>query len=286
MRILIIIPAHNEESFITECLQSLLNQTVLPKCIVAVNDNSSDDTEKILNDFTKNYSFITTLNTNSISRHLPGSKVVEAFKKGLSTITVSDYDIICKFDADIIFPNNYLELITEAFAKDNLLGMCSGLCYIKDEHGDWKYENIANKDHVRGPIKAYSTACFEKIGGLKNSIGWDTVDELLALHYGFNVKTIESLLVKHLRPTGTSYTSKAKRLQGEAMYKMRYGMVLTVIASLKMAAAQKSISTLYNNIAGYIQNSIKKTPYIVTKQEGVFIRKYRYKGILNKLTGH
>ena len=48
----------------------------------------------------------------------------------------------------------------------------------------WIYENIAAKTHVRGPIKAYRAECFNDINALKSSIGWDTVDVLLAQKKG------------------------------------------------------------------------------------------------------
>ena len=47
MNYYIIIPAYNEEAFIGLTLQSLISQTVLPKKVVVVNDNSTDNTAKI-----------------------------------------------------------------------------------------------------------------------------------------------------------------------------------------------------------------------------------------------
>jgi glycosyltransferase involved in cell wall biosynthesis len=38
----IVIPAHNEEQFIALTLDSLISQTLLPKKVVIVNDNSTD----------------------------------------------------------------------------------------------------------------------------------------------------------------------------------------------------------------------------------------------------
>ena len=86
MNIYIVIPAHNEEDCIALMLESLANQTLLPKKVVVVNDNSTDDTEKIISDFTNNYSWITSRNTNSSTSHIPGSKVVNAFYKGFETL--------------------------------------------------------------------------------------------------------------------------------------------------------------------------------------------------------
>ena len=55
MNIYIVIPAHNEENYITLMLESLTTQTLLPKKVVVVNDNSTDKTQELVDDFsTKN----------------------------------------------------------------------------------------------------------------------------------------------------------------------------------------------------------------------------------------
>ena len=51
MKLAVILPAYNAENFITECLDSLLNQTFSDFCILAVNDDSTDNTGKILENY-------------------------------------------------------------------------------------------------------------------------------------------------------------------------------------------------------------------------------------------
>ena len=181
LNIYIVIPAHNEEDCIALMLESLTNQTLLPKKVVVVNDNSTDETARITSEFCKKYSWITTINITSSTSHIPGNKVINAFYKGFETLD-DNYDIICKFDADIIIPDNYLESIVKLFSSDEKVGVAGGLAYIK-KNNKWVYETISSKDHVRGPFKAYRKACFKEIGGLKPSIGWDSVDLLLAQYF-------------------------------------------------------------------------------------------------------
>lgn len=47
----VIIPAYNTEKYIAECLQSVIDQTYSNLEIIVVNDGSSDDTLKIINNF-------------------------------------------------------------------------------------------------------------------------------------------------------------------------------------------------------------------------------------------
>lgn len=280
MKFSIIIPAHNEAKVIGLTLNSLVTQTLLPKQIIVVNDNSSDETSTIVHDFTSKYSFIKLIENTSSNQHLPGTKIINAFYKGFESLN-QDYDVICKFDADLIFPPNYLEELAKAFTSNSKLGMASGFCYI-EQNNKWVLENLTNKDHIRGALKAYTKTCFKAIGGLKKSMGWDTIDELLAQFYGFKHVTLEGLHVKHLKPTGKNYNKTAKYLQGEAMYKMRYGILLTLITALKLGIKKRSFSYFTNYIVGYLKASSNDIKPLVTKEQGKFIRDLRWKGIKAK----
>lgn len=280
MHFSIIIPAHNEESSIGLTLQSLVDQTLLPKEIVVVNDNSSDKTKTIVEEFQDKFNFIKLVNITSSNKHLPGTKIINAFYKGYEVLD-KDFDVICKFDADLIFPLNYLETLAFHFKKDKTVGMAAGYCYI-EKNGNWILESITGKDHIRGALKTYSKACFEAIGQLKKSMGWDTIDELLAKYNNWNLVLDESLHVKHLKPTGASYNKAAKYLQGEAMYKMRYGFLLTFLTALKMGFKKKSLSYFRDYIVGYLKATKNKPEQLITKAEGKYIRNLRWKGVKKK----
>ncbi|MBV7270278.1 glycosyltransferase family 2 protein [Winogradskyella luteola] len=278
----IIIPAHNEAAFILKTLQSLVEQSLLPKKVVVVNDNSTDRTQEIVEHYTLKYDWISMVNTQSSDAHLPGSKIINAFNKGLKTLD-NNYDVICKFDADLIFPSHYLENIANHFKANPKLGIASGFCYI-EKNRRWVLENLTNKDHIRGALKAYRKDCFKQIGRLKPSMGWDTIDELLAKYHNWEILTDESLHVKHLKPTGQSYNKASKYLQGEAMYKMRYGFWITFISALKLAYKKRSFSLFKDYMSGYFKAKSRQTEFLVSNAEGKFIRKLRWKGILKKLS--
>ena len=127
-------------------LESLANQTMLPKKVVVVNDNSTDNTSKIITEFRNKYPWITTINITSSKAHVPGSKVIKAFNSGLNTLD-NNYDIICKFDADIILPTDYLEKITNLFNSDNKIGIAGGLAFIK-KNENWVYEKVSSKNQL------------------------------------------------------------------------------------------------------------------------------------------
>jgi len=283
LNIYIVIPAHNEENYIALMLQSLVKQTLLPKKVVLVNDNSTDNTQHIINTFLDKNNWIQSISIQSSKEHIPGSKVIHAFYKGFETLD-NNYDIICKFDADIILPNNYLESIVTLFNSDEKIGIAGGLAYV-EKNEKWVYETVASKYHVRGPFKAYRKKCFQDIGGIKQSIGWDTVDTLLAKYYGWIVKTDQTLKVKHLKPTGQSYSKNSALLQGESFYRMRYGIVISFIAALKKSVKKRNFSVLLNDLKGYNQAKQYRKEFLVSKTEGKFIRKLRWKGIKQAIFG-
>lgn len=277
----IVIPTYNEESFIALTLQSLISQTVLPSKIVVVNDNSTDNTAEIVTAFAKENPFITLVNKTSENIHLPGSKVIQAFQKGFETLD-ENYDLIVKLDADLIFPTNYFETIIKHFQSDTKIGMVGGFCYIK-KNGDWVLENLTDKDHIRGALKAYRKETFKQIGGLKPAMGWDTVDELLCKFYNWKVVTDESLHVKHLKPTGANYNKTARYKQGEAFYTLGYGFFITAIASAKLAMMKKKPLLFFDYIKGFWKAKLAKKTLLVTSEQAKFIRNYRLKKMKKKL---
>jgi glycosyltransferase involved in cell wall biosynthesis len=281
MRYYIIIPAYNEEDFMSVTLQSLVEQTVLPSKIVVVNDGSTDKTPEIISEFSQKYPFITLVNKSSEAIHLPGSKVIQAFHEGEKYID-ENYDILVKIDADLIFPPNYFETIIKHFESDDRIGMAGGFCYI-EKNGEWILENLTDKDHIRGALKAYRKETFKQIGGLKPAMGWDTVDELLCKFYNWKVVTNESLHVKHLKPTVANYNKAARYKQGNAFYSLGYGFWITAIASAKLAMMKKKPLLFFDYITGFWKAKSEKKPLLVTNEQAKFIRKYRLQKMKEKL---
>ncbi len=280
MKVSIIIPVYNEQGFIKKSIDSIINQTTKPEKVIYVNDSSTDETRNIIKEFSEKHEWIDLIDHESNQQHEPGSKIVKAFNFGLKNLNIS-YDIICKFDADIIIPNNYVERLVNIFSNNNNVGIAGGNLYIF-KRGKWLYEKIAAKSHVRGPIKAYRRKCFEEINGLKSSIGWDTLDVLLAQKKGWKIYTDKSLVVKHLKPTGDKYSIKSKILQGQSLYIMRFGIVLSILSLVKSSINNCTPSKLLFGSVGYLIALFKQKPFIVTKEEGYFIRKFRWSVIRKK----
>jgi len=279
VRFLIIIPAHNEEKNILKCLNSLKNQIFQNFSCIIVNDGSEDNTRGIVEDFVnKNNNF--SLKNLQKSDYKPGSKVVIAFNEGLKEHNLDNYDIICKFDSDIIFPKEYLDKLNYYYEKNNDIGMLSGLVYIKKSE-DWKFENLSSKNHVRGPIKSYRKQCFRDIGGLRPVLGWDNIDVMLAEVHNWKVVTIKNLHVKHLRPTAFKYKNQKAEKLGEYFYNMGLNLPLVIISSAKSSWKSKSLSEFFIIIKSFLK---QETEIKLSEEEISQIKKLRLRKIINSIT--
>lgn len=291
MKILIIIPAHNEEKNIFYCLKSLEQQTFEDFKVVVVNDGSTDKTAEIAQEFVAKNSNFQLLNLEK-SEHQPGAKVVRTFNVGLNSQSLTTFDIICKFDADIIFPQNYLRKISEVYMKNKKAGMVSGIVKIKksvfekdlvfdfqDEKMQWQFENLSSKDHVRGPIKSYRKECFEDMNGLRTVLGWDNIDVMLAQKHGWEVITIKDLWVKHLRPTAYKYKNQKAEKLGEYFYNIGLNLPLAAVSSLKSSLKNKSLKEFFITMNSFLMQNSKRT---LTSEEINYIRGLRWKNMLSK----
>lgn len=280
MRFLIIIPAHNEEENLPFTLDSLQQQSFKDFKTVVVNDGSTDRTAEVIRKYTDRDSRFQTVDLQK-SAHQPGSKVVNAFKNGLKIQDIDEFDIICKFDADIILPENYLETVENAFKNNPEFGLVGGLLYVEKE-GNWVYEGNSNKHHVRGPMKAYRKECFLQIGGLRETLGWDNIDSILLEDLGWKEIVLPELQVKLIKVKGADYTIRPADYYGRYFYFLGLNRFLAYIASSKEATKIKSVSFLFNIIKAYETCRSEKLELKISKNEQKSINNKRWEMLKKK----
>lgn len=278
----VVIPVHNEEKYLAAALDSLVRQSLPAFQIMIVDDNSTDRSAELINEYTNRYPFIQSVSSGSTSTsHEPGNKIIHAFYKGFHQLD-SGWDIIAKLDADVILSEDYFEKVVSAFEADPKVGIAGGVGYILKD-GEWIYEEVGSYVRVRGAFTSYSKECFQKIGGLRKSVGWDTVDDLLTLYYGFKIHVMRDLPVKLQKPTGKVYKSIVGIKRGQAYYRMRYGYLISLVSALKISKNFGNPAIFFSIFKGYFQSALKSDKRIVSKEEGRFIRKYRWQNALKKI---
>lgn len=295
MKFLIIIPAHNEEKNISQCLESIKNQIFKDFVCVIVNDGSIDRTSEITNNFKVQDSRFKVLDLEK-SEHSPGAKIVRTFNKGLESLDWKGFDVICKYDADIVFPRNYLERINQVFETNPKAGIVSGLVYIKkhkqnpeiknlrnpnenwldfsNKNHEWIFEDLSSRNHVRGPVKAYRKECFEDMDGLRTVLGWDNLDILLAKKHGWDIVTIKDIWVKHLRPTAYKYKSQKAEKLGQYFYNIGLSLPLAMISSAKSSFKNHSAKEFFITIKSFLKQKDQRN---LSQEEIQFIRNLRWK---------
>lgn len=108
MKLSVIIPAYNEEKYISKCLDSLIAQQVKADEIIVVNNNSTDNTLKIISQYP--------------------IRVVNETKKGVIFAKQTGFleaknEIIAYLDADSIAPPDWIKKIKQHFIVPNVVGV-------------------------------------------------------------------------------------------------------------------------------------------------------------------
>lgn len=283
MKFLIIIPAHNEAQNLPQTLPALLLQKHRNFETVIVNDGSSDETAAIADHFMQKDSRISTVNLTK-SAHQPGSKVVQAFYKGFESKMAKDFDVICKFDADVILPENYLAEISRAFTENPEYGLVGGLLYV-EKNGEWRYEGNSNKNHVRGPVKAYRKTCFQEMGGIRETLGWDNIDSVLLKNLGWKEVVLPYLQVKLIKVKGADYTVKPSDYYGRYFYFFGLNRFLAYTAAAKEATKIKSLAFFREIVRVYEDCRHQKFPLKISREEQKIINQKRWKTLRKKWLG-
>lgn len=217
-RLLLISPVRDEAAFIGKLVASVAAQTRRPDVWLAVDDGSRDGTLERLRAAADEHGFLRVLlapaddNGTDSEGRLGRAAEVRALNWALTQVESDDFTHVAKLDGDIEIPPDYFERLLHEFERDPSLGVAGGR--FAERRGDgWRTVRIPDH-HVPGALKAYRRDCLEAIGGLREHLGWDTIDETTARMRGFTTRSLPDLVARHHRPMG----SVGSRLRGRARY--------------------------------------------------------------------
>ena len=149
MKLAVILPAYNAENFLTECLDSLLNQTFSDFCILAVNDASTDNTGDILESYA-------TKDARLRVYHLPqnqGEPAVMQF--AMDMLNYMNIEYVARMDADdICVPHRFEKQIQylDEHPEIDILG--SNAVFFRGTQAN-KTVEVTNMPLLDKDIKAY-----------------------------------------------------------------------------------------------------------------------------------
>jgi hypothetical protein len=197
----VISPVKDEAEHLARTAESMIAQSHRPIRWVIVDDGSSDDTAAIALRYRRAHDWISVVSSGQRRARARGGRIVGAFKAGLETLAEMP-DIVVKMDGDIFLPAHYFAWVAETFARVPAAGIVGGSTRLFDG-ARWVPDNTS-RHNVSGVAKAYRRECFEEIGGLRASMGWDGIDEYGARARGWQVHVLSELTILHYKARGSA----------------------------------------------------------------------------------
>ncbi|NOX48186.1 MAG: glycosyltransferase family 2 protein [Chlorobi bacterium] len=280
----IISPVRNEEKFVEETIKSVINQTVLPREWILVNDGSTDRTEEIIKPYVEKHDWIKLVSLTDRGYYYPGTGVVEVVKKGFGTISSTDWDFLVKLDCDITIETNYFENILNEFIKNPRLGIASGGIYLIE--GTKTTQEKSQSDHPWGASKVYRRKCFEDIKGWKPIPGWDLADLLSAQMNGWETRCFNQFRIYHYRGTGLRRTglTSGRFLWGRFQYRYGYSLFYIFLKSIYWLPEKPYILGGASILTGYLYAAVTREKRLFDKDMRIFLRKKHRNYLMQKIS--
>jgi biofilm PGA synthesis N-glycosyltransferase PgaC len=273
---LLISPCRDEAKYMRQTLDSVLAQSIRPAKWLIVDDGSTDETPRILQEYASRHEWITIVTRRDRGRRSVGPGVIEAFYAGYETINPDEYDYLCKLDLDLRLPPRYFEILMQRMTDNRHIATCSGKAYIEnsgalldERHGD---------DTSLGMTKFYRVSCFKAIGGFVHEVMWDGIDCHRCRMNGWIACSWDEpeLRFIHLRPEGSSqksvYTGRMR--QGFGQYFMGTGFLYMAARALYRINEKPYVLGSLITLWGWMKSALQRKPRYDDPEFRQFLRRY------------
>jgi glycosyltransferase involved in cell wall biosynthesis len=235
LTISLVIPAHNEEKLLSDCLKyALKNSKGLLKEIVVVDNASTDKTAEIALSF-------------------PGVRVAREEKKGVAHAKQRGYlettgDILASVDADTHLPEGWVETVQNEFTKDPNLACLSGP-YIYYDIPHWQQLSVKIYWYLAMPI--YFLTGYMVVGG-NYAIRKEVLDKMNGFDTTLSFYGEDTDIARRahqfgkvlFKPSFIMYTS-GRRFAEQGLGKTAW---LYILNFFSQAIWHKTVSTEYKDI--------------------------------------
>ena len=202
---ILISPIKNEELYLSDVIESVLNQTIKPELWVIVNDGSTDRTAEIVEGYKNKFNFIklVTMPDSQYDVYIHYAHICRVgFEHAINYCRKNriQYEFIGLLDGDTMLEINYFEKIIYEFKKDPNLGIASGGIYYSSLNGlSWER---ADENFPRGTGRLWSRDCFFCTGGYALDPAMHTISNTKALLKGYKTRQFKDIIAiekgKHL----------------------------------------------------------------------------------------
>jgi poly-beta-1,6-N-acetyl-D-glucosamine synthase len=196
--------AKDEEAYIGEVIQYVLQQTVKPLAWFIMDDGSSDRTASIIEGFAANNPFIHLQSAGSRGGRNFGSQY-KAIMAAYDLAKSLEFEFVGVVDADQApKQKEYYESLFKEFDLNPKLGMISGFIYERP-NGKWEVRR-GNSEDSAAASALFRRSCFDQVGGYTPLVygGSDWLMQLDTKMAGWEISTRPDLHILHYRPTSSA----------------------------------------------------------------------------------
>ena len=276
--LLIISAVRDEAAHLEVVLQAMAAQTRPPDAWLVIDDRSTDGTLQMLQGFAPQIPGMTVLSAprwpgvGDGRDQLATAPEIRAFNWALEKVPFEGFDYIGKLDGDIELPRDYYEQLLERFADDPSLGIACGDLIEPGRRG-WSRLAIPSH-HVHGALKLYRRSCLEAIGGLPESLGWDTTDETYARMLGIRTRSFRDIVARHHRPAASRDGQlRGRARHGACAYINHFSATWVALRSLKVAKMPPVLLSGAAFFYGYGNAAARGTPQVDDAEFRTFVRR-------------
>jgi glycosyltransferase involved in cell wall biosynthesis len=194
----LITAARNEAAHIGRTINSVLEQTILPKRWIIVSDGSSDGTDELVRGRIAAHKFASLIRLESAAQQRNFSSKVYALRAAVECLKDVEFDFIGNLDADVSLQQTYFETLLRRMAGRPYLGIAGG--YIHEErNGSFGSRPDNSTGYVAGAVQMFRRECYLAAGGFTPMRfgGEDTFLLFSARMKGWEVEAYEDLVVRH-----------------------------------------------------------------------------------------
>jgi len=261
-------------------LESVMVQSIPPALWVVVDDGSTDETPAILETYRGRMPYLQVVRRANRGRRSVGPGVIEAFYAGLETVTLEEFDYVCKLDLDLDLPARYFEMLMERMEANPRLGTTSGKPYFTAPRSGELVAEVCGDEMSVGMTKFYRIRCFREIGGFVRQVMWDGIDCHRCRMLGWVAESVddEALRFIHLRPMGSSqkgiWTGRVR--SGYGQYFMGTAPVYLVASTIFRLPKHPILIGSIAMLWGYFSSALRGAARYDDPAFRKFLRSYQY----------
>ncbi|WP_250433642.1 glycosyltransferase [Hanstruepera flava] len=276
--IALVTPLKDEFNNIDKFLDSLASQSTPIKCLVIVENDSTDGSKEYLDKISsiKNVSQFKVININFEDKtYRVGKKYATIIDTGFQYLKKQDFynslDYIGILDCDVFPEKEYYYKITNFLKSNPKIGISSGLTYT--EEGQL---HIADPNFVRGNSRLWKKDCLDQAGYIIAYTA-DTVSIALAHLKGWKTVTLKSARVVSREVNVRIANSRNK---GYHAYYRGHTLFYVFLKSMYLVMFKSRAKMGYEFFVGYLNAIINQKPRVENQE----VRKYFRYYLFNKLT--